>query len=322
MLNMGSTCGDTLCKTTLRVFEVFRLRPEQYTMSSTIELPLRPSGEPQLSQERKSSIEHALQKYREKVLELNIHALEIAIQDIEQQQLSPEDRLKEVYDGYGIRLDPPDPTITSPREFLSEDRRENLIRTNRLDGTTHGEVDLASRNEWTENTERKIASAERIDDDIRPKGLPVDLKYLMTLVRGLCGPGLPRYRFYGELHQLKFLSSLDDADEDDEDERKTDSGVVALPNTAEEVLSGEANGGVLEDWGDTNFRVTLAVCVGDGGFAVYCKDRDDDDENRWRYGLQDPGDASESHLYETVEEFLEFYAEFNKQSEEDDNILV
>ncbi|KAK4506059.1 hypothetical protein PRZ48_004024 [Zasmidium cellare] len=294
-------------------------------MSSTTNLPIRSGRDSQLSQERKSGIENALQKYRSRVLELNLHALEIAIQDIEQQDLSPEERLSEVFDGYGIRLDPEDPTITAPRDFLSEDRRENLIRTNRLDGTTHGDVDLAGRNAWIENTERKIAAAERVADEVRPEGLPADLKYLMTLVRGLCGPGLPQYRFYGELNQLKFLSSLDDADEDDEDERKTDSGWVALPNTSEEVRSGQAKDGIFEDWGegDTTWRVAVAVCVGDGGFAVYCKDNDGDDEkNCWRYGLSDPKDVFMSELYDTIEEFLEFYAEFNKQSEEDDNILV
>lgn len=294
-------------------------------MSHPLHLPLRPRRESQLSHERKGSIERALQKYRERVLELNMHALEIAIQCLEQQQqqlsleeLSTEERLEELEECEGIWLDPPDPTITSIRDFLSEDRRENLIRTCRLDGTTHGEVDLVARNEWIENTERKISTIESIDDEIRPNGLPADLKYLITLVRGLCGPGLPRYRFYGELYQLKFLSDLDDMV--GEDERKTDSGVVVAPNTAEEDLRGKIPD-ILEDWGPTNCQVGLVVCIGDGGFAVYCKDRDASDGYSWRYGLKDPKDVFESDLFETIEEFLEFYAEFNKQSEEDDNII-
>lgn len=65
-----------------------------FTMSSTdadasrgFDLPIRPGHG--LSQERKTSIENALRKYRERVLEINMATLETDISDLETRELDP-----------------------------------------------------------------------------------------------------------------------------------------------------------------------------------------------------------------------------------------
>lgn len=224
----------------------------------------------------------------------------------------PERRIERLQTGCGIQLDPPDPSITSVRDFLSEDRRENLVRNCRLDGILHGEVDIKAREAWIEKTEENIRTAERAK--VHPDGLPAELKYLMTLVRGICGNGLPHYRYGGELHQLKFLTDVDG--EEDEDEPPMDSGYVSVPWTFEEQRQGLGLSDFREEWDD--HEVALAVHIGNGGFTAYCqklKDADDADTWRWKYGLWSP--EADFAVYDTVEEFLEFYADFNKEGEEE-----
>lgn len=296
--------------------------------SHSFDLPLR--GGEGLSQERKTSIAHALQKYQNRVLEINMATLETAISDLETRKikrmefwpslpsLDPEElprrRIERLEDDYGIRLDyPPDPSITSIRDFLSDDRRDNLVRSCRLDGIVHGEVDLEAREAWIKKTEGQIRAAERTK--VHPDGLPAGLTYLMTLVRGISGNGLPQYRYFGELHQLKFLTDING--EKAEGEEPSSSGFVTVPRSDEEIIQGHL-GDISEEWDD--HVVALAVMIGNGGFAVYCRkleDINDADRWRWKYGLWDFD--FESALYDTIEEFLEFYADFNKQGEEDDN---
>lgn len=115
------------------------------------DLPLRVGDGMGLSTERNTSIENALQNYRNRVLEINIAALETAILDLETHEfnatIGPEElftrRMEQLKDIYGVRLEhPPDPSITSIRDFLSEDRRGNLVRSCWLDGIVHGEGSL------------------------------------------------------------------------------------------------------------------------------------------------------------------------------------
>lgn len=284
-------------------------------MSATVDLPIRVVDG--LSEERKSSIKNALQKYRKRVLEQNMRALEGLIEEIEsvppivwpgtkcREDEVPRKRIENLWDHHDIWLDPPDLTVTTVRDFLSEDRRESLIRTCRLDGITHGEVDIAARNAWIEDVERRMSKSERAE--VRPDGLPADLKYLMTLVRGLYGPGLPEWRFY---NQLKFLSDLDgDEDTDIGKNQGTEAGWIAVPNTQEEVDNGQL-GDLPREWGDC--EVAMAVGAGQCSFAVYCRkqengERDSDGAWGWKFGQQDP--PCESGLYDTIEEFLEWYAE-------------
>lgn len=51
------------------------------------------------------------------------------------------------------------------------------------------EVDIASKSEGIEDVGRRIATSEGAT--ICPNGLPADLNYLMTLVRGICGQECP-----------------------------------------------------------------------------------------------------------------------------------
>lgn len=185
------------------------------------------------------------------------------------------------------------------------------MRSCRLDGILHGQVDIKARKAWIEKTEERARTAERAK--VHPDGLPAELKYLMTLVRGICGNGLPQYRYFGELRQMKFLTDVDG--EEDEDELPMDSGFVSVPRTDEEKKQGLL-GDFREEWDD--HVVALAVHIGNGGFTAYCRkpeDTDDADTWRWRYGLWSP--EADFAVYDTVEEFLEFYADFNKEGEEE-----
>lgn len=290
----------------------------------SFDLPVRGGGGMGLSPERKTSIENALEKYRNRVLEINMATLETVISDLENSEIKPsigpeeilKQRIEELQDRYGIRLEhPPDPSITSIRDILSEDRRENLVRSCWLDGIVQGEgeIDIEAREAWIEKTEEQTRTAERTE--VHPDGLPAELKYLMTLVRGICGNGLPEYRYFGgsELRQLKFLTDIDG--EEAEGEEPRESGFVTVPRTDEEMSQGHL-GDIRGEWDD--HVVALAVGIGNGGFAAYCRKLEDADGWRWKYGLWDP--EFETALYDTVEDFLEFYADFNKQGEEDGDV--
>ncbi|KAI7472645.1 hypothetical protein KC357_g5660 [Hortaea werneckii] len=284
-----------------------------------------------LNQERKSSIEHALRKYRDRVLELNMNTLTSAIQHMgNKTDFGPADfpvpfsvpvslrrmSLQAFEEKHGVHLE--DSSITELRDLLSEDRRESLIQTNRLDGIRHGQVDLDARNAWIERTETTMADAKPVK--ARPNGLPPALKYLMTLVRAICGVGLPKHRYYGELNQLKFLS---DVHVDEDEEGCNEAGWVALPmplDTPAEDTKNDPSLGLSEEWADC--EIALGVQIGYGGFAVYCRRLDGKELQSvsdsagtsgwdWRYGLTDL--EYESDLYDTIEEFLEFYAEHNRE---------
>lgn len=295
-------------------------------VTTTFDLPIRL----ELSRERQSSIEQALRRYRNRVLEDNINVLNALVEavgddDPPRQQCPPygkrdgplEKRPKRQLDwlaeDHGICLMPEDPSVKTVADLLSEDRRQTLVQSCQLDGTRCGEVDLAARNALFDDVESKIATSGNVR--ARPEGFPADLKYLLTLVRGICGPGLPDYRL---LQQLEFLSD----DDDEEDEGVGACGWVAVPATREEIGRGEI-GEIIDVWEDSekgDYEVSLAVCLGRNGFAVYCRPMEISDSHgeihggwSWKYSLLDLK-ATNFDLYDTVEDFLEFYADFNKQS--------
>ncbi|KAK4611796.1 hypothetical protein CLAFUR4_13045 [Fulvia fulva] len=294
--------------------------------SQSFDLPLR--GGDGLRQEQSTAIEDALRKYRNRVLEINMAKLETAISDIETREIKtmefwpktpkldpeelPQRRVERLEGDYGVRLEhPQDPSITSIRDFLSEDRRGNLVRSCRLDGVVHGEVDIEALEAWIEKTEEQIRTAERTE--IHLDGLPAELKYLMTLIRGICGNGLPAYRYSGQLRQMKFITDIEG--EETEGEEPRNSGFVTVPRTDEEMSEGHL-GDIQGSWDD--HVVALAAGIGNGGFAVYCRKQEDADGAigwRWKYGLWDP--EFKTALYDTVEEFLEFYADFDKEGGDD-----
>ena len=87
----------------------------------------------------------------------------------------------------------------------------------------------------------------------------------------------------------------------------TEAGWISVPNTQEEFERGEF-GNLLDEWDDC--KVAMAVGVGEFSFAVYCRrhNRDGDGEWGWKFGQQEP--PCNSGLYDTIEEFLEWYAEW------------
>ena len=72
-------------------------------------------------------------------------------------------------------------------------------------------------------------------------------------------------------------------------------------------------------WIWTDWEVAVAFKFGEapftgGSLALYCR-REDDKEWKWRYGIYD-GDWC-SDAYDSVEDFLIYYAHFREQTEED-----
>jgi hypothetical protein len=72
-------------------------------------------------------------------------------------------------------------------------------------------------------------------------------------------------------------------------------------------------------WIWTDWEVAVAFQFGEapfsgGSFALYCR-KEDNKEWKWRYGIYD-GDWC-SDAYDSVEEFLDYYAHFREQTEED-----
>lgn len=284
--------------------------------AQTLDLPTRGAG---LNEERKQSIRNALQRYRETVLELNMKVVEIVVQDTEEQpppEDCPEDRVEKariehLRVAYGLRLDLPDSSISTVRDLLSDDRREALIASCQLDGVNHGEVDIAGRERWLADLEREALNVQGAEP--RPNPFPKDLKYLGALVRGMCGPGLPEYRQHT---QFAFLTDLDELGEYSPDR-------VDVPLSEERMDRNEFNALSLmwDEW-----EVSVGARLGDGeiawngGYVIYSRHKSDSErgEWRWRYGVKDDDFGSE--LYDTVEDFLGWYAFCGKQSEEDDNI--
>lgn len=105
---------------------------------------------------------------------------------------------------------------------------------------------------------------------MRAKGLSVDLEYLMMLVRGLCGPELPKQRFYW---QRRFLSDLQQDEEDSAESGDTGAGLISVFDME---FDGEDEqiGMIQEEWNcrETTFEVAMAVGVGSYSLAVCCRE--------------------------------------------------
>lgn len=112
---------------------------------------------------------------------------------------------------------------------------------------------------------------------MRPKGLST------MLVRGLCGPGLPKQRFYYQRH---VYSDLQRDEEDSAERGGTEAGLILMFDT-EYCGEDEQIGMIREEWScrETTSKVTLTVRVGSYRFAVYCRkgrssDSDEEDHSR------------------------------------------
>jgi len=255
-----------------------------------------------MNEERQSSISAALQSYRNTVQDLNLSALRIALASVEEKPALPdvkEDevrqlRLELLRSEYRIRLDSSDITVSDIRDFLSGGARELFIATCSLDGVNHGTVDVKEREAWFADLWDRVSNTEGISN--RPKGLPEDLKYLSTLVRGICGPGLPGYR---EISRLSFLTDLSLLQEYD-DHR------VDVPLSQGQMNYVEFNALPLT-W--VGWEIAVGDRTGDGpqawsgGSILFCRQAEwERSEWLWRYGIKD--EAFESELCDSLEIFF------------------
>lgn len=130
---------------------------------------------------------------------------------------------------------------------------------------------------------------------------------------------MPRQRY---CLRRRFLSDLKEGEEDAFKRRNTEARLMFLSNTE---YDGEEEqiGMILEEWDcrETTFKVSIAVGDGSYSFAVYCReeesrDSDEEDSNRsksngewrWRSDWYEEMPC-QSDLYDTTEEFLDWYAE-------------
>ncbi|CZR69156.1 uncharacterized protein PAC_19056 [Phialocephala subalpina] len=261
-----------------------------------------------MDDDRRTKIATALQQYRETVSQHNFILMRLVIEGVEAQAVPPNwsqegaDRLriKELQDHYISSI--PE-NITLPRDLLNDDVRADVISHCDLDGVLNLPVNLNERQEYFVGIRANIPESVEVAEFPPP-----DLEYLCTLVSAVTGPGLARYR---ERRQTDFISSIEEYGL----EYMTE--YVIVPNQDNEEGGGDSHlMGLWEDW-----KIAVAFKIGagpqdsewGGSYALYCR-REDGEEWKWRYGVHD-GDWH-SDVYDSVEEFLGFYAHFNEQTEE------
>ncbi|OIW32847.1 hypothetical protein CONLIGDRAFT_695032 [Coniochaeta ligniaria NRRL 30616] len=192
----------------------------------------------------------------------------------------------------------------SPRDLLDDDVRDKVIRRTGMDGLGgRPEVNLKGREEYFAAIRTRIAELN-VEVAEFP---PADLAYLCTLTDGITGPGLPYERVS---RQIEFLSPFEEGGF---------GNSVGVPVRYDEDGDEELSEKYDElTWIWTDWEVAVAFQFGGapftgGSLALYC--RKDGKEWKWRYGIYDDDWCSDA--YDSVEEFLDYYAHFREQTEEE-----
>jgi hypothetical protein len=257
--------------------------------------------------ERRISIASALSRYRETVSQHSFFLLRALVESMEAQPLPPRFtesvaqtlHMKE-FRRYLQGAVPA--SVQSPRDLLADDVRAEMIRLGGLDGVSHRPVDVEQRQESFAAVGARIAEKNVHVAEFPP----ADLEYLCTLVSAITGSGLPYNR---EAQQFAFVSSVEEQKLQDMLEN------VTVPIRDE---GGEAYNELTYVWEDWEIAVAFRIGGGPrswgGSYALYCRN-DGNEQWKWRYGLHDEEWCSD--IYDSVEEFLGFYAHFREQTEED-----
>ncbi|TPX11677.1 uncharacterized protein E0L32_007656 [Thyridium curvatum] len=252
-----------------------------------------------MDQERRSQIEKALRQYRETVYQHNVHLLHVLVETLEAlpEQVQNQSRLHTL--AREIMWEPLPESVKEPRDILNE----TVLSSSWLDGVYPGPVD-PRREEYFAGLRTRIAET----NIAMPELVPADLEYICTLVNAITGAGLP---YYNLINGVEFISSLEDHDMED----MMDSVEVQVRDVDGTVPLEELTA-LTFFWEDWDIAVSFKIGTGEhdsGSYVIYCKN--DEAGWKWRYGIRDCDWTSE--LYDTVEEFLGFYAHFNQWSEEE-----
>ncbi|CZR50145.1 uncharacterized protein PAC_00017 [Phialocephala subalpina] len=272
-----------------------------------------------MDQERQTKVASALQQYRETVSQHNIMLIRAVVRGVETQPVPPswsekdaqQLRMQEFCRVLQVNI----PESVTARQILHDDDvLAELIQRYDLDGVVAPNPDnLEQREEFFANIRKHIP--ETVDLAEFP---PADLAYLCTLVSGITGPGISYHRYS---QQFDFISPIKDAQQLE----KTLEGVVVpirsdysvwpLPPSEPGVTYNQLTD-IWEDWEiAVVFNLGRGPRVG-GGYALYCRREAANDEAfKWRYGVQD--EEWYSDVYDSIEEFLGFYAHFNEQTEQE-----
>lgn len=259
-----------------------------------------------LDEPRRTSIAAALQTYRDAVLGRNLTTLRILVQGLaksyEKGFLEKDARAfrLEAFTDYYLQAALPE-SVTEVDDLLCDSVREEMVSTHWLDGVDHSPVNRGLRTAWFANVQARVAAR---DDDAAVRVAPFpppDLEYLCTIASGITGPGL----FYHQLRrQITFIDAIG-------------PGNV---NVDEEAVLTKADPDLEWVWDEWDIAVACRLGQGPGpehdglSLALYCRQDDEAPEWGWRYGLC--RDDWCSDIYDTVEQFLDFYAHFREQTEE------
>ena len=248
-----------------------------------------------LDEARRESIKAALESYKRTVLERNLTNLRVVVDGIESW---PDARRNDMRNLEQYVLDGSiEGLATTPRGMLEPAVRMELVKSCDLDGIYHLPEEFPQdRSAWYA-TIRGLIEARDVTAGAFP---PPDLEYLCTLVDGICGPGLTRYVFWHQYDMLDVAELCSDYDDD-----KVFIGKASLP----------------ADWVSEDGDVELCVKIGrneehgwGGSYILWCR-RSADESWQWRYAAH--ADEEASDIYDTLEEYLAFYAHFNEEDEAD-----
>lgn len=250
-----------------------------------------------LNAARRTSIATALQEYQEVVTQHNMAMLRILVDGMATQEDDSildeeiEDlRLLPFTDEY-LGDDLPD-SVQVVQDLLGDAVFAELTTGYSLNGLSNRPVDMQKRNRWFSDVrhsiQQKAPSVSNFPAD--------DLVYLCSLVNGITGSGLP---YYHSVKQIEFLSDPDPK--------------VRKVLTHNELSAFEP---LWRDW-----DITIACRLGtglrgfSGGVTLYCRKESASLDWQWRYGIYDEGWCSD--VYNTIEEFLTWYAHYHEQTAEE-----
>lgn len=245
---------------------------------------------------RRTSIATALREYTEIVSQHNLTMLRILVDGMASQEdetIIDEEvdymRLLPFRQEY-LEGDLPD-SVEIVQDLLTDPVLAELTTRFSLNGVRNGVVDTNARDTWFSNMRRSIEQKAPSVTDFPP----AELRYVCTLVNGIIGTGLPYFR---GTEQIQFISDLKEEVDD----------VL----TYDELSAFEP---LWEDW-----EIAIACKLGaglrslSGGLTLFCRKPSAGLDWQWRYGLYDEGWCSE--MYNSIEDFLAWYAHHNEQTAE------